>query len=93
MALINLAGVRTERRELDEALAAAREGLPLLQEAAFAWQASGSPCSAGGAGGQAFQRRPYRGLRRFDAPGKRIDAPAQRSAGARAVAGAAARET
>ncbi|MET0918407.1 MAG: winged helix-turn-helix domain-containing protein [Burkholderiales bacterium] len=39
IALINLAGVRTERRELDEALAAAREGLPLLQEAAYAWQA------------------------------------------------------
>ena len=37
MALINLAGVRTERGELDEALAAAREGLPLLQEAGYAW--------------------------------------------------------
>jgi predicted ATPase len=37
MALTNLAGVRTERGELDEALAAAREGLPLLQEAGHAW--------------------------------------------------------
>ena len=34
---MNLAGVRTERRELDDALAAAREGLPLLQEAGYAW--------------------------------------------------------
>ena len=37
MALVNLAGVRTERGELDEALAAAREGLPLFQEAGLAW--------------------------------------------------------
>ena len=37
LALINLAGVRTERGELYEALAAAREGLPLLQEAGYAW--------------------------------------------------------
>ena len=37
MALVNLAGVRTERGELDEALAAAREGLPLLQEVGLAW--------------------------------------------------------
>ena len=29
--------MRTERGELDEALAAAREGLPLLQEAGIAW--------------------------------------------------------
>jgi predicted ATPase/class 3 adenylate cyclase len=35
--LINLAGVRTERGELDQALAAAREGLPLLHEAGYAW--------------------------------------------------------
>jgi tetratricopeptide (TPR) repeat protein len=37
LALTNLAGVRTERGEFDEALAAAREGLPLLQEADYAW--------------------------------------------------------
>jgi predicted ATPase/DNA-binding winged helix-turn-helix (wHTH) protein len=37
VALINLAGVRTERGELDEALAAAREGLPLLHDAGIAW--------------------------------------------------------
>jgi hypothetical protein len=36
-ALINLAGVRTERGELDEALVAAREGLPLHQDAGYAW--------------------------------------------------------
>ena len=36
-ALTNLAGVRTERGELDEALAAAREGLPLLHDAGMAW--------------------------------------------------------
>ncbi|HKE41697.1 MAG TPA: winged helix-turn-helix domain-containing protein [Casimicrobiaceae bacterium] len=37
VALINLAGVRTERGELDEALVAAREGLPLLRDAGIAW--------------------------------------------------------
>jgi predicted ATPase/DNA-binding winged helix-turn-helix (wHTH) protein len=37
VALINLAGVRAERGELDEALAAAREGLPLLHDAGIAW--------------------------------------------------------
>jgi tetratricopeptide (TPR) repeat protein len=42
-ALINLAGVRTERGELDEALAAAREGLPLLQEAGYAWNVLDHP--------------------------------------------------
>jgi tetratricopeptide (TPR) repeat protein len=36
-ALINLAGVHTERGELAEALAAAREGLPLCEEAGYAW--------------------------------------------------------
>jgi tetratricopeptide (TPR) repeat protein len=35
--LANLAGVHTERGELDEALAAAREGLPLLRELGYAW--------------------------------------------------------
>ena len=35
--LTNLAGVCTERGELDQALAAAREGLPLLEEAGYAW--------------------------------------------------------
>jgi predicted ATPase/DNA-binding winged helix-turn-helix (wHTH) protein len=35
--LANLSGVRTERGELDDALAAAREGLPLLREAGLAW--------------------------------------------------------
>jgi predicted ATPase/DNA-binding winged helix-turn-helix (wHTH) protein len=35
--LANLAGVHTERGELAEALAAAREGLPLLDEAGYAW--------------------------------------------------------
>lgn len=35
--LTNLAGVYTERGELDQALAAAREGLPLLEEAGYAW--------------------------------------------------------
>ena len=35
--LTNLAGVHTERGELDEALAAAREGLPLRKEAGHAW--------------------------------------------------------
>jgi hypothetical protein len=38
-ALVNLAGVFTERGELDEALAAAREGLPLLAEGGgLAWR-------------------------------------------------------
>ncbi len=37
LCLSNLAGVHTERGELDEALAAAREGLPLLIEGGFAW--------------------------------------------------------
>ena len=37
--LINLAGVHTERGELTDALAAAREGLPLLEEAGYAWSA------------------------------------------------------
>jgi predicted ATPase/DNA-binding winged helix-turn-helix (wHTH) protein len=37
VALANLAGVRTERGELGEALAAAREGLPWVQEAGMAW--------------------------------------------------------
>lgn len=35
--LTNLAGVHTERGELDEALATAREGLPLLKDGGFAW--------------------------------------------------------
>jgi tetratricopeptide (TPR) repeat protein len=35
--LVNLAGVLTERGELDEALAVAREGLPLLMEGAYGW--------------------------------------------------------
>jgi predicted ATPase/DNA-binding winged helix-turn-helix (wHTH) protein len=35
--LVNLAGVRTERGELEEALAAMREGLPLMEELGFAW--------------------------------------------------------
>ena len=34
---INLAGVHTERGELGEALAAAREGLPLLKEVGLVW--------------------------------------------------------
>ena len=37
IALINLAGVYTERGELDEALTAAREGLPLLKDARQVW--------------------------------------------------------
>ena len=37
--LTNLAGVHVERHELDAALAAARVGLPLRQEAGFAWGA------------------------------------------------------
>ena len=37
LCLSNLAGVHTERGEIDEALAAAREGLPLLIEGGFAW--------------------------------------------------------
>jgi predicted ATPase/DNA-binding winged helix-turn-helix (wHTH) protein len=37
-ALNNLAGVHTERGELDEALAAAREGLPLCVEAGLTWK-------------------------------------------------------
>ena len=37
LCLSNLAGVHTERGELDEALAAAREGLPMLVEGGFAW--------------------------------------------------------
>jgi len=39
MCLTNLAGIHTERMELDEALAAAREGLPLRKEAGFSWGA------------------------------------------------------
>jgi tetratricopeptide (TPR) repeat protein len=35
--LTQLAGVHTERGELDEALAAAREGLPLLREVGYFW--------------------------------------------------------
>jgi hypothetical protein len=35
--LTNLAGVHTERGELAEALAAAREGLPMCKEAGHAW--------------------------------------------------------
>ena len=35
--LLNLAGVMTERGELDEALTCAREGLPLLMDGAYAW--------------------------------------------------------
>ena len=34
---MNLAGVHTERGELDEALAAAREGLALLKDEGIAW--------------------------------------------------------
>jgi tetratricopeptide (TPR) repeat protein len=37
LCLSNLAGVHTERGALDAALAAAREGLPLLMEGGFAW--------------------------------------------------------
>ena len=37
LCLSNLAGVHTERGELDDALAAAREGLPMLVEGGFAW--------------------------------------------------------
>jgi predicted ATPase/DNA-binding winged helix-turn-helix (wHTH) protein len=37
--LTNLAGVHTERGELADALASAREGLPLRKEAGFAWSA------------------------------------------------------
>ena len=39
LCLTNLAGIHTERGELDEALAAARDGLPLRKEAGFAWGA------------------------------------------------------
>jgi predicted ATPase/DNA-binding winged helix-turn-helix (wHTH) protein len=35
--LLNLAGVLTERGELDEALGAARGGLPLLRDGGYAW--------------------------------------------------------
>ena len=35
--LINIAGVYTERGQIDQALAAAREGLPLMQDAGYAW--------------------------------------------------------
>ncbi len=54
--LVDIAGVHAERAEFDEALAAAREGLPLLQETGFRWKAldplalrvalAGSPRSA-----------------------------------------------
>ena len=37
LCLSNLAGVHTQRGELDEALTAAREGLPMLVEGGFAW--------------------------------------------------------
>ena len=37
LCLSNLAGVHTQRGELDDALAAAREGLPMLVEGGFAW--------------------------------------------------------
>jgi predicted ATPase/DNA-binding winged helix-turn-helix (wHTH) protein len=37
--LTNLAGIHTERGELDEALAAAREGLPLRKESGYTWGA------------------------------------------------------
>ena len=37
LCLSNLAGVQTERGELDDALATAREGLPMLVEGGFAW--------------------------------------------------------
>jgi tetratricopeptide (TPR) repeat protein len=37
VSLANLAGLRTERGELHEALAAAREALPLLHDAGMAW--------------------------------------------------------
>ena len=35
--LTNLAGVHVERGELEEALIVAREGLPLLKDAGYAW--------------------------------------------------------
>jgi hypothetical protein len=37
LCLSNLAGVCTERGELEDALTAAREGLPMLVEGGFAW--------------------------------------------------------
>ncbi len=37
MCLTNLAGIHTERGELDQALAAAREGLPIRRDAGHAW--------------------------------------------------------
>ena len=39
LCLTNLAGIHTERGELDEALAAAREGLPLRKESGYTWGA------------------------------------------------------
>jgi predicted ATPase/DNA-binding winged helix-turn-helix (wHTH) protein len=39
LCLTNLAGIHTERGELDEALAAAREGLPLRKEDGYSWGA------------------------------------------------------
>lgn len=39
LCLTNLAGIHTERMELDDALAAAREGLPLRKEQGYAWGA------------------------------------------------------
>ncbi|HEX9302513.1 MAG TPA: hypothetical protein VF959_09215, partial [Casimicrobiaceae bacterium] len=39
LCLTNLAGIHTERGELDEALAAAREGLPMRKAAGHAWSA------------------------------------------------------
>lgn len=39
VSLTNLAGVHVERGEIDDALSVAREGLPLRQEAGFAWGA------------------------------------------------------
>jgi len=39
LCLTNLAGIHTERGELDEALADAREGLPLRKESGYTWGA------------------------------------------------------
>src|SRR5262249_19195526 len=39
LCLTNLAGIHTERNELDAALVAAREGLPLRKEAGHSWGA------------------------------------------------------
>ena len=89
--LLNLSGILTERGELDEAFAAALEGLPLIKEMGTAWSSLDHP-RCGRLWPETGQCGPSRWVCRCSNRCKGIDAAAQRSARSRPAADVAARE-